>query len=79
MHAQFGSNLVFEIERGDRSKTEATMAAAAKIVELRLNYNRLSAIPIEPRAYLWDHVAARIATRSMRPRSNRIPAALALG
>ena len=59
VHAQFGSNLVFEIERGDRRKTEAAMAAAAKVVELSLNNNRLSANPIEPRSYLCDYDAAR--------------------
>ena len=59
VHARFGSNLVFEIERGDRRKTEAAMAAAAKVVELSLNNNRLSANPIEPRSYLCDYDAAR--------------------
>ena len=59
VHEQFGSNLVFEIERGDRRKTEAAMAAAAKVVELSLNNNRLAANPIEPRSYLCDYDAAR--------------------
>ena len=59
VHEQFGSNLVFEIERGDRRKTEAAMASAAKVVELGLNNNRLSANPIEPRSYLCDYDAAR--------------------
>jgi len=59
VHARFDSNLVFEIERGDRRKTEAAMAAAAKVVELSLNNNRLSANPIEPRSYLCDYDAAR--------------------
>ena len=35
------------------------MASAAKVVELSLNNNRLSANPIEPRAYLCDYDAAR--------------------
>src|SRR5215471_2107564 len=34
VHEQFGSNLVFEIERGDRAKTAAAMAGAAKVVAL---------------------------------------------
>jgi aerobic carbon-monoxide dehydrogenase large subunit len=59
VHPQFGSNLVFEIERGDRRKTEAALASAAKVVELGLNNNRLSANPIEPRSYLCDYDAAR--------------------
>ena len=37
VHERFGTNLVFEIERGDREKTEAAMAAAAKVVELDLD------------------------------------------
>jgi aerobic carbon-monoxide dehydrogenase large subunit len=59
VHEQFGSNLVFEIERGDRRKTEAALTAAAKVVELSLVNNRLAANPIEPRAYLCDYDAAR--------------------
>src|ERR1700754_2849558 len=59
VHARFGSTRVFEIERGDRRKTEAAMAAAAKVVEVCLNNNRLSANPIEPRSYLCDYDATR--------------------
>jgi aerobic carbon-monoxide dehydrogenase large subunit len=59
VHEQFGSNLVFEIERGDRRKAETAMASAAKVVELSLNNNRVSANPIEPRSYLCDYDAAR--------------------
>lgn len=55
VHPQFGSNLVFEIERGNREKTEAALAGAAKVVELRLENSRLSANPMEPRAYLCDY------------------------
>jgi aerobic carbon-monoxide dehydrogenase large subunit len=58
VHEQFGSNVVFEIERGDRRKTEAALAAAAKVVELTLANNRLAASPIEPRSYLCDYDAA---------------------
>jgi aerobic carbon-monoxide dehydrogenase large subunit len=58
VHERFGSNLVFEIERGDRVKTEAAMAAAAKVVELKLRNSRLAANPLEPRAYLCDYDAA---------------------
>jgi carbon-monoxide dehydrogenase large subunit len=50
---------VFEIERGDRGKAETAIASAAKVVELSLNNNRLSANPIEPRSYLCDYDAAR--------------------
>jgi carbon-monoxide dehydrogenase large subunit len=58
VHEQFGTNLVFEIERGNRQQTAAAMASAARIVELELANNRLSANPIEPRAYLCDYDAA---------------------
>ena len=58
IHEHFGTNLVFEIERGDREKTEAGLAQAAKVVELQLTNSRLSANPIEPRSYLCDYDAA---------------------
>src|SRR5262249_118956 len=54
----FGTNVVFEIERGNRQRTEAAMASAAKVVALDLENNRLSANPIEPRSYLCDYDAA---------------------
>src|SRR5262249_49555993 len=56
--AQVGTNLGLEIERGNRQQTAAAMASAAKVVELELTNNRLSANPIEPRAYLCDYDAA---------------------
>ncbi len=58
VHPKFGSNLVFEIERGNRAATEAALASAAKVVELRLHNSRLAANPMEPRAYLCDYDAA---------------------
>ena len=58
VHERFGCNLVFEIERGDRDKTAAAMAAADKVVELALANTRLAANPMEPRAYLCDYDAA---------------------
>jgi carbon-monoxide dehydrogenase large subunit len=58
VHERFGSNLVFEIERGDRVRTEAAMASAAKVVALALANTRLSANPMEPRSYLCDYDAA---------------------
>src|SRR3981189_2032505 len=59
VHEQFDSNLVFEIERGDRRKAERAVARVARVVELSLNNNRLAANPIEPRSYLCDYDAAR--------------------
>jgi aerobic carbon-monoxide dehydrogenase large subunit len=58
VHERFGSNLVFDIERGDREATAAAMASAAKVVELHLRNSRLSANPMEPRAYLCQYDAA---------------------
>jgi aerobic carbon-monoxide dehydrogenase large subunit len=58
LHERFGSNIVFDIERGSREKTEAAMAGAAKIVALDLHNSRLAANPLEPRAYLCEYDAA---------------------
>jgi aerobic carbon-monoxide dehydrogenase large subunit len=58
VHEQFGTNVVFEIERGDRRRTQEALSAAAKVVELNLSSNRLAANPIEPRSYLCDYDAA---------------------
>src|SRR5258708_11264858 len=58
VHPEFRTNLVFEIERGRRDKTEAALATAAKVVALRLTNSRLAASPMEPRAYLCDYDAA---------------------
>jgi carbon-monoxide dehydrogenase large subunit len=58
VHPEFGNNLVFEIERGDRAKVEAAFAGASKVIELKLENGRLSANPMEPRAYLCDYDAA---------------------
>jgi carbon-monoxide dehydrogenase large subunit len=58
IHERFGSNIVFDIERGSREKTAAALAGAAKIVELQLHNSRLAANPLEPRAYLCEYDAA---------------------
>jgi carbon-monoxide dehydrogenase large subunit len=58
VHEQFGSNIVFDVERGNREKTEAALAAAVAVVELDLKNSRLSANPMEPRSYLCDYDAA---------------------
>lgn len=55
VHPQFGSNLVFDIERGSRDRTEAALASAATVIELQLKNSRLSANPMEPRAYLCNY------------------------
>jgi aerobic carbon-monoxide dehydrogenase large subunit len=58
LHERFGCNIVFDIERGSREKTDAAMAGAAKIVALDLHNSRLAANPLEPRAYLCEYDAA---------------------
>jgi aerobic carbon-monoxide dehydrogenase large subunit len=58
VHERFGTNVVFDIERGSREKTVAAMAQAAKIVELHVFNSRLAANPLEPRAYLCEYDAA---------------------
>jgi carbon-monoxide dehydrogenase large subunit len=58
IHPRFGSNLVFDVERGDQAKTEAAMAGAARVVELDLTNTRLAANPMEPRAYACAYDAA---------------------
>src|SRR5262249_50002027 len=58
VHEQVGTNVVFEIERGNRHQTEAAVASAAKVGALDLENSRLSANPIEPRSYLCDCDAA---------------------
>jgi carbon-monoxide dehydrogenase large subunit len=55
VHPRFGDNLVFEIERGQRDKTEAALVGAARVVALQLTNSRLAANPLEPRAYLADY------------------------
>jgi aerobic carbon-monoxide dehydrogenase large subunit len=58
VHERFGNNLVFEIEKGSKAKTEAALASAAQVVELDLVNQRLAGSPMEPRAYLADYDAA---------------------
>jgi aerobic carbon-monoxide dehydrogenase large subunit len=55
VHEHFGSNIAFEIERGDRARTEAALAGAATVIELHLRTSRLSANPLEPGAYLCEY------------------------
>jgi carbon-monoxide dehydrogenase large subunit len=58
IHERFGSNIVFDIERGNREKTESALAGATKVVALDLHNSRLAANPLEPRAYLCEYDAA---------------------
>ena len=55
VHGQFGTNLQFEREIGDRMAVQKIMDGAAHVTELQLTANRLSGNPLEPRAYLGYH------------------------
>ena len=59
VHPEFGTNLVFDVERGDAAATEAALEAAHEVGELDLTNTRLAANPLEPRAYLCDYDAGR--------------------
>jgi carbon-monoxide dehydrogenase large subunit len=58
LHPELGSNLVFEIERGDRAKTAAAFASASHVTELTLRSNRVAGNPMEPRAWISQYDAA---------------------
>ena len=52
LHEEFGSNLIFEIERGDRAATQAAFANAHHTISMTLDTHRVAGSPLEPRAYL---------------------------
>ena len=54
LHSQFGSNTVFDIEKGNRTATEQALANAHRVVEMTLPSNRIAGSPMEPRSYLCD-------------------------
>ncbi len=59
--AEVPGNLCFDWHTGDGAAVEAAFAAAAHVVELRLDNHRIVTNPIEPRGVigLWDRAAAR--------------------
>ena len=54
LHEAFGSNLVFEIEKGNAVDTDNALAAADHVVEMVLPSNRVAGNPMEPRSYVCD-------------------------
>lgn len=52
IHDDLGTNLVFEVERGDKAAVEAAFAAAHHVTELVLDSNRVAGSPMEPRSYV---------------------------
>ena len=59
LHERFGSNLVHEVEAGDAAATAAAFARAAHVSELAFRHGRVTANPMEPRAYLGLYDPAR--------------------
>ncbi len=55
LHEDLGTNLVFEIERGDRAAVQAAFARAAHVTEMVLDSNRVAGSPMEPRSYVADY------------------------
>jgi len=55
LHEALGTNLIFDVEHGDKPATATAFVAAHHIAELDLINNRISANPIEPRCCLGKH------------------------
>ena len=58
VHAQFGTNLCYDWEFGDKAAVEAIFAKAAHVTVLELTNNRLAASYIETRATIGHYDAA---------------------
>ena len=58
LHGEFGGNLVFEIERGDKAATDAAFTNAHHVTEMTLASQRLAGSPMETRSCLSSHDAA---------------------
>lgn len=55
VHERFGTNLVNWLEVGDKASTDAVFASAYHVTELVHRHNRVSANPLEPRAYVAQY------------------------
>jgi carbon-monoxide dehydrogenase large subunit len=53
------SNVCVDSLAGDAAATDAAFARAAHVVRLRTRVNRVTGVPMEPRAVVGDHDAAR--------------------
>ncbi len=58
IHEQFGSNVVFDIVHGDEAATNEAFVNAAHIERLAIKQNRVTAVPIEPRAAIGTYDAS---------------------
>ena len=54
IHPEIGSNVVFEIELGDKEATEKAFEEAFHITEMTLDSNRVAGSPMEPRVFFAD-------------------------
>ena len=48
-------NVAFRFEKGDRSAVEARLAAAARVIEIEVENNRVVVAPLEPRAAIASY------------------------
>ncbi len=55
IHDQFGSNVVFDVVIGDETATNDAFAKAAHIESLEIEQNRITAVPMEPRALVGEY------------------------
>ena len=55
LHEALGTNLIFDVEHGDKQKTTAAFKAAHHVAKVDLVNNRISANPIEPRCCLGKY------------------------
>lgn len=58
VHEEAPGNLCLDYEHGDREKTEAAFARAARVARLELINNRVVVNSMEPRVVIGDHDAA---------------------
>jgi carbon-monoxide dehydrogenase large subunit len=58
VHDNAPGNLIFDWEIGDGAATDAAIASAAHVTEMKIHNNRLSPNPMEPRAALGIYDAA---------------------
>jgi carbon-monoxide dehydrogenase large subunit len=59
VHERFGTNLMFEVEAGNKAATQAAFAEAHHITSLQLTNSRITANSMEPRTYLGEYDAIR--------------------
>ena len=55
IHEQFGTNLITETTRGDRTAVDAAFARAAHVTSLTLVTQRVTGLTLEPRTFVADH------------------------